>query len=108
MCDPASSTLSLFSFFFFKKINHWYRPQFFREMRQKSKKVGRQLSKADNSEANATNRVPTVQIVTSQKGQQPQNSPLGKNGRKIDLIKIFFFYIFFFNFPKLTEQSIFL
>merc|ERR1712030_23970 len=103
MCDPASSTLSLFSFFFFKKINHWYRPQFFREMRQKSKKVGRQLSKADNSEANATNRVPTVQIVTSQKGMQSQNSLLGKNGRKIDLIIFIFSDIFFLNFSNKTE-----
>ena len=37
---PDLKKKSIFHFFhfFFKKINHWYRFPFFREMRQKSKK----------------------------------------------------------------------
>ena len=59
-------------------------------MRPKLKKAGQERCNGDNSEANATNRVFIVQIVTSQKGQQRQNSFLGKNGQKIDLISFFF------------------
>ena len=51
MCNPISSIFSFFFVFFFKKINHWYRFQFFREMRQKSKKVGRWNRNGNNSEA---------------------------------------------------------
>ena len=72
-------------------------------MRQKSKKVRRQGALNENFEANATNRVFIVQIVTSQKGQQRQNSFLGKKGGKNRPKKNFFFDIFFFIFLNKTE-----
>merc|ERR1739838_643801 len=106
MCDPISSIFfHVFRFFVFKKINHWYRFQSFREMRQKLKKVGRETHFGDNSEANATNRVFIVQIVTSQKGHKVKNSFLGKKGRKMDPIKKYIYIYFLFLLNK-TEKSI--
>ena len=107
MCDPVSSIFSLFSFFFFQKKNHRYRLYIFREMRPKFKKVRRQPCSNENFEANATNRVFIVQKLNSVKGHEWKNSFLGKNGRKMDLIYIYFFNIFFLNFLNKTEQSIF-
>ena len=47
----------------YKKI-HWYRLEFFREMRQKTKKVRQQGRLNENSEANAEKRVFIVQKLT--------------------------------------------
>ena len=81
MCDPVSSIFSFFSFFFFKKINHWYRSQFFREMRQKSKKVRRRGQIVDNSESNAENRVFILQKLTPKIGTESLKLLFGQKRR---------------------------
>merc|ERR1739842_125871 len=74
-------SFTFLTFLPFKKINHWYRSQFFREMRQKSKKVRRQGQIVDNSEANAENRVSILQKLTPKIGAQSLKLHFGQKRR---------------------------